>query len=111
VPLRACSVAFKDVRGIRHSVEVEAESLYEAVVLAVARFRDDPWIEQVRSDMTLEVDVREPSTSHQITLLQVERWIAGTTASPLDASKKAKLKLILVQSGAVDRRGPRSTTQ
>jgi hypothetical protein len=90
-------VSFKDMRGIRHGVEVEAESLYEAVVLAVTRFRDDPWIEQVRPDTPLDVEVREPSTTHLITLGQVERWIAGTTISPLEASKKAKLKLILVQ--------------
>jgi hypothetical protein len=97
VALRACTVSFKDMRGIRHGVDVEAESLYEAVVLAVTRFRDDPWIEQVRGETPLDVEVREPATVHTITLQQVERWIAGTTSSPLEASKKAKLKLILVQ--------------
>ena len=95
--VRACLVSFKDLRGIRHSVEVEAESLYEAVVLAVTRLREDPWIEQVRGETPLDVEVREPSTSHVITLQQVERWIAGATPSPLEASKKAKLKLMLVQ--------------
>jgi hypothetical protein len=97
VAVRACTVSFKDMRGIRHGVEVEAESLYEAVVLAVTRLRDDPWIEQVRPDTPLDVEVREPSTMHLITLQQVERWISGTTVSPLEASKKAKLKLLLVQ--------------
>ena len=85
------------MRGIRHGVEVEAESLYEAVVLAVSRFRRDPWIEQVALGTVLDVEVREPSTRHAITLQQVERWIASATVNPLDASKKAKLKLILVQ--------------
>jgi hypothetical protein len=37
--LRVCAVTFKDVRGIRHCIEVEADSVYEAVVLAVQRFR------------------------------------------------------------------------
>jgi hypothetical protein len=97
VALRACTVSFKDMRGIRHGVDVEAESLYEAVVLAVTRFRDDPWIEQVRRETPLDVEVREPATLHTITLQQVERWIGSTTSSPLEASKKAKLKLILVQ--------------
>ena len=44
MPLRACTVTFQDPRGIRHGVEVEAESLYEAVVLAVKPFREDPWL-------------------------------------------------------------------
>lgn len=39
VPVRACTVSFRDVRGI--CVEVEAESLYEAVVLAIRRLRED----------------------------------------------------------------------
>jgi hypothetical protein len=34
--VRACVVSFKDVRGIRHAAEVEAESLYEAVVLSAS---------------------------------------------------------------------------
>jgi hypothetical protein len=42
--VRACSVSFQDVRGVRHVIDVEAESVYEAVVMAVQRFRKDPWI-------------------------------------------------------------------
>ena len=98
VALRTCTVSFKDVRGIRHSVDVEAESLYEAAVLAVKRFRQDPWIEQVGTATVLDVEVREPATKHSISLQQVERWLAGATANPSEASKKAKLKMILVQS-------------
>jgi len=95
--LRACTISFKDARGIRHGVEVEAESLYEAVVLAVRCFRSDPWIEQVAPGTLLDVEVREPCTTHVITLQHVERWIASSAPNPLEASKKAKLKLILVQ--------------
>jgi len=95
--VRACTVSFKDARGLRHGVEVDAESLYEAVVLAVRSFRADPWIEQVAPGTVLDVEVREPCTKHAITLQQVERWIASSTPNPLEASKKAKLKLILVQ--------------
>jgi hypothetical protein len=98
VATRRCSVTFQDARGVRHTVDVEADSLYEAVVLAVSRFREDPWAPQVAAGTLLDVDVREPSTRHSISLQQVERWLASATASPGEASKKAKLKLILVQS-------------
>ncbi len=98
--IRVCAVSFIDVRGIRHTAEVEAESLYEAVVLGVARFRKDPWIERVGEATVLEVEVREPSAKHALSLQQVERWIASTSPNPSDASKKAKLKSVLVQSGA-----------
>ena len=96
--VRACTVSYKDSRGIRHGVEVDAESLYEAVVLAVRRFREDLWSEQVAPGTVLDIEVREPAVSHSLSLQQVERWLAGATATPSEASKKAKLKTILVQS-------------
>jgi hypothetical protein len=36
-----CIVSFVDLDGIRHSVEVEAEGLYEASVLGICAFRKD----------------------------------------------------------------------
>jgi hypothetical protein len=97
VPVRSCAVSFKDVRGVRHTAEVEAESLYEAAVLAVTRFRKDPWIEQVGPGTVLDVEVREPATRHALSLQQVERWLDGATSSPNESVKKAKLKMLLVQ--------------
>ena len=90
-------MSYTGVRGIRHSVDVEAESLYEAAVVAISRFRHDPWSEQISNATMLDIDVHEPSTKHSLSLQQVERWLAGTTANPTEASKKAKLKMILVQ--------------
>src|ERR1700752_1261759 len=98
--LRVCTVSFKDMRGIRHAVEVEAESLYEAVVFAVRRFRDDAWAEQIGAATVLDVEVRQPATTPSISLQQVERWLGGATSSPNEATKKAKLKTLLVQSEA-----------
>ena len=96
--VRVCAVSFINTRGIRHTVEVEAESLYEAVVLAVRRFRNEPWVEPVGDATVLEVDVREPSTKHTLSLNHVERWLSGATANPSEASRKARLKMMLVQA-------------
>jgi hypothetical protein len=97
VNIRTCSVSFSDHRGVRHAVDVQAESLFEAAVLAVQSFRRDPWLERIGPATVLDVEVREPSTRHALTLQQVERWLAGATPNPTEASKKAKLKMILVQ--------------
>jgi hypothetical protein len=97
VAVRSCIVSFKGVSGIRHSVDVEAESLYEAAVLATCRFRQDIWGEAVAAGTTLDVEIREPATTHSLTLQQVERWLAAPS-SPYEASRKAKLKLMLVQA-------------
>jgi hypothetical protein len=97
VAVRPCIVSFKDVRGIRHSAEVEAESLYEAAVLAVMRLNADPWLEKIGPGTVLDIEVRNPGTSHSISLQQVERWLGGATTNPNEAMKKAKLKMLLVK--------------
>lgn len=97
MPLKKCAVSFTDVRGIRHSAEVEAESLYEAAVQGIRRLNQDPWIERIGPGTKLEIEVREPSTKHVLSVEQVERWLAGATANPTEATKKKKLKLLLVQ--------------
>jgi hypothetical protein len=97
VSVRTCTVSFTDHRGIRHGVEVEAESLFEAAVLGVCRLNDDPWLERIGPATVLDVEVREPATKHAISLQQVERWLAGATANPGETLKKNKLKMMLVK--------------
>lgn len=94
---RACTVSFKGTSGIRHGVDVEAESVYEAVVKAVARFRHDPWMEQVGAPTSLDVEIRDSSARHSVTLKQVESWLASTSPSPHVASKKVRLKMMLMR--------------
>ena len=48
----ACRLAYTDPDGIIHAVEVDADSLYEAVALAVAEFRDDEIITYTPAPMT-----------------------------------------------------------
>jgi hypothetical protein len=97
VAVRTCCVSFVDRRGIRHAVDVEAESLYEAAVLGTRRLSEDPWIEPIGPATVLDIEAREPAARHSISLQQVERWLAGVTTNPNEASKKAKLKMMLVQ--------------
>ena len=97
VNIRTCAVSFLDQRGIRHCVDVQAESLFEAAVLAIQTFRQDPWMERIGPATVLDVEVRQPATRHAVTMQQVERWLAGATPNPSEASKKAKLKMLLVQ--------------
>ena len=92
-----CIVSFKDMRGIRHSASVEAESLYEAAVLGIRRLNEDPWLEKIGPATVLEIEVRHPGTTHAISLQQVERWLAGATTNPNEASKKVKLKMLLMR--------------
>jgi len=97
VAVRLCLVSYVDHRQIRHAAEVQAESLYEAAIVAIKLFREDPWLETIGPSTVLDVEVREPGTKHAISLQQVERWLGGATTNPNEASKKAKLKMMLLK--------------
>jgi hypothetical protein len=96
VPPRTCTVTLTDSRGIRHSVEVVAESLFEAAVLGLGILRRDDWFQEGLGAATrIEVEVREPATRHTVTLTQIERWLSGATISPNERVKKDRLKGML----------------
>jgi hypothetical protein len=64
---RTCVVSFVDSGGIRHSVEVAAESLYEAAALAVNEFRQHPWVDDLEPGAVtpLSISVKMPTTIHE----------------------------------------------
>ena len=95
VALRTCTVSFTGASGISHSVDVTAESVYEAAALGVSALRKNGWAEAVALGTELEIHVREPPTCHRITVHQIHRWCDGTAASPDETLKKRRLKQLL----------------
>lgn len=93
--VRACSVTITDARGVRHTVDVTAESLFEAAALALTTFRTDRWTETVGPATKLEVEVRNPAVRHSVSVLQIQRWIQGATSSPNERVKKDRLARLL----------------
>jgi hypothetical protein len=90
--MRCCIVSFLDTSGIRHSVEVQADSLYEAAVLAVKTLREHDCAPAEISK--LEVEIRS-SVTHEITLKKVRQWLNGGAKSPKEAVTKERLRDIL----------------
>ena len=72
-------MSFKSPTGVTHGVDVEAETLYEAAGLGLARLKKDGWIEGLGPGSRLEIQVREPSTT---TASPCSSSIAGPMASP-----------------------------
>lgn len=42
--LRSCRVTVQDLEGVTHTVEVTAESLYEAIAQGLAALRRNDWV-------------------------------------------------------------------
>ncbi len=87
--MAACTVSYLDTSGIRHSVEVEAESLYEAAALAVRAFRRHDC--GPRGMAKLEVEMRS-SVTHTLTIKRLEEWLGGACSSPREAVLKERLR-------------------
>src|SRR5262245_66026079 len=95
VSIRACTVSFTGPSGVRHTVEVTAESLYEAAALALQVLRRDAWVDQIAPGTEIEVQVRAPSAKHLVTLQQLRRWADGVAVNPDETLKKRRLKKLL----------------
>ncbi len=87
-----CTVSYLDTEGIRHSVEVEATTLYEAAVLAVRTFKQHHC--EPGDISKLDVEIRS-SVTHTVTLKKVRQWLNGGAKTPKEAVMKERLRELL----------------
>jgi hypothetical protein len=64
---------------------VTAESIYEAAALVVSALKNSGWADAIAPGTELEVQVREPATSHRLT---VQQFVAGAMASRSAPTKR-----------------------
>ena len=90
--MASCIVSYLDTQGLRHTVEVQAESLFEAAVLALRVFREHNC--QPAQTSRLEVEVRS-SVTHTVTLQKIYDWVNGGAKTPKEAVIKERLRTLL----------------
>ena len=74
---------------------MEAETLYEAAGLGLARLKKDGWIEGLGPATRLEITVRAPAARHTLTVNQLQKWINSANTGAGETLKKAKIKHLL----------------
>ena len=87
-----CIVSFLDTEGLRHTVEVQAESLFEAAVLALRTFRHHDCVPGALS--SIDVEIRS-SVTHTVTLKKIHSWLNGGARSPKEAVTKERLRNLM----------------
>jgi hypothetical protein len=93
VPLRICRVSCRDIEDIEHAVEVNAESLYEAVARGLAVFRNADWVSQIGSGQTtITVAVKQPEVQHTVRMRDFEAWLESNGRSPAEMALKSRLR-------------------
>jgi hypothetical protein len=74
--LRTCRVTCRDIEGVEHTVEVTAESLYEAVARALATFRNADWARDIgHGQTTITVVVKQSEVKHKVRMRDFEAWL------------------------------------
>ena len=89
MPARSCFVSYVDSEGLRHSVEVQAETLYEAAALAIAAFRRHDCVPGLASNLDIEI---RTSVIHTLPFRKVQDWLNGGAKSPKEAILKKRLR-------------------
>lgn len=87
--MATCIVSYLDTDGLRHTVEVEAGSLYEAAALAVKAFKQHDC--EPRGLNELEVEMRT-SITHTLTVKRLHEWLKGSSKTPKEAVMKERLR-------------------
>jgi hypothetical protein len=95
MPTMACTVSFTGPSGVGHSVEVSADSLYEAAIVGFNLLKRDGWVDPIAPGTRLDIQVRQPATTHSVSLAQLRRWVEGIAVSPDETLRKRRLKSLL----------------
>lgn len=90
--MKHCIVSFLDLSGIRHAVEVQADSVYEAAAAALENFRAHDCSPGMTTQ--LEVQVRSAVT-HTIAVTKLKAWAELGGGSPRDVILKKKIKTLV----------------
>jgi hypothetical protein len=94
-----CRVTYRDAEGVEHGVEVEGESLYEAVARAVNRFRrDDGWcMDPPGAACQLSVKMlKDAPITYTVPLKKVVDFaLHGAVKGPAGILRKKRIKELL----------------
>jgi len=93
---RSCRVTIQDLAGIVHTVEVTAESLYEAIAQGLAALRGHEWIAGMQQQGMVKVSVVDVRVEHQVKLTDFTQWLEKAGAkSPRELVQRKRARSIL----------------
>jgi hypothetical protein len=96
VALQTCRVTCNDLNGIERTVEVTADSLYEAVAQGLRAFRDAVWAGDIGHGLTkIRVIVKQPEVEHTVRARDFENWLESAGRSPAEMGLKSRLREVL----------------
>jgi hypothetical protein len=95
MPEASCIVKIVDDAGVEHSVEVRAESVYEAAILGMSKLKRHGWESDGSTIGWVTVEIHEAPTIHRIQVGNMLGWINRSGRTPRDEIRKQKLRTLL----------------
>jgi phosphoribosylformimino-5-aminoimidazole carboxamide ribonucleotide (ProFAR) isomerase len=94
--VRTCRVSITDLENVTHTVEVTAETLYEAVALGLAAMKNSEWVAQIAHGLnTATVRVMDVSAEHTVMFHDFNKWLESPTCSFQDMARRERVREIL----------------
>jgi hypothetical protein len=96
VALRSCTVTVHDLNDVGHSLDVTADTLYEAVAQALAALRGHEWVGDIGKGLTtVTVKVKQPEVTHLVKMQDFENWLRRQGKTPAEIVLKSRLRQLL----------------
>ena len=84
----------RDPQGVEHTVEVSAQSVFEAVAQALRVFREYEWCDLALAASVL-VRIRQPEVEHRVQIRDFYNWLEAAGRSPAEMALKSRLREIV----------------
>jgi len=76
--VRTCRVTCRDAQGVEHTVQVTAQSLFEAVAQALRVFREHDWSDEPNSrSANVVVTIKPAEVEHRVRIKDFEAWLGS----------------------------------
>ena len=82
------------MESVEHTVEVRAESLYEAVAKGLVAMREDRWVSEIPEGLN-EVKVSSSPIEHCVQIRKFQAWLKQPGRSPADIIARKRVRNIL----------------
>ncbi len=83
------------MQDVSHTVDVTAESLYEAVALGLQAIRGRDWVEGLRDQFKVDVSVSEIPVRHSVEMKEFNTWLERDGGAPRDLVQRKRARKIL----------------
>ena len=94
--IRTCRVTCRDAQGVEHTVQVTAQSLFEAVAQGLRVFREDDWSEDPnRGPASVVVTINQTQVEHRVRIKDFENWLESADRGPAEMALKSRLRDII----------------